>query len=273
MEAHTISLAGYPHRYYVSTADPISSPPIVALHGFGLDARRSFRTLATALRARGISLYALDLLGFGASATPNRVYSLDLYADLVTRFAAAIGPPAPVLLGHSMGGKIAVATTVLSSLRFAGVVLINPGGFSWMAPWLPYLASRRVTALLRRRWIRQHVLPRLPMGRFLARRSVIEQTLRLQRSHAALDLDATGLRARLRTVDGPVGVIWGLADPLLPPRTLDRLRADLPQARVYRLPQAGHLPMWDQPTAVAERIERFMHGSVRTPGPSTQNAG
>lgn len=258
MNAHTVTLGGYRHRMYASTPAVPKHPPILALHGFGLDGRRSFCPVARALRHHGVALHALDLLGFGGSATPDRVYSLDLYASLIAERAAAFDVP-PVLVGHSMGGKIAAAAAVLYPHRFAGVLLVNPGGFSWMAPWLPVVASRPwVNKLLQHPWTQHHVIPHLPMGRFLAHPKTIEQTLRLQHSHYALDLDATGLRPRLRTIHRPVGVIWGLGDPLLPPRTLDRLRTDLPQALVYRLARAGHLPMWDQPVAFADRVVRFL---------------
>jgi pimeloyl-ACP methyl ester carboxylesterase len=81
------------------------------------------------------------------------------------------------------------------------------------------------------------------MGRILARPDGIRQALRLRRSHYALNLDATGLRDRLHAGPQPVGVIWGMHDPLLPPDTLGRVRADLPQALRYRLPRSGHIPM------------------------------
>lgn len=257
MNAHTVTLGGYRHRMYASTPPDAKHAPLLALHGFGLNGLRAFRPVAPSLQHHSIALYALDLLGFGASATPDRVYSLKLYASLVAEAADVLDGP-PVLVGHSMGGKIAVAAAVLHPHRFAGVLLVNPGGFSWMAPWLPVLASRRwVSGLLRRPWMQRHVLSRLPMGHFLAHPTTIEQALRLQDSHYALDLDATGLRPRLRMIHRPVGIIWGLSDSLLPPSTLDRLRTDLPQALVYRLARAGHVPMWDQPDAFTDRVVRF----------------
>lgn len=257
MHAHTVTLGGYRHRMYASTPPAPKHAPLLALHGFGLDGLRSFRPVARPLQRHGVAVYALDLLGFGASAAPNRVYSLKLYASLVAE-AADVLDGAPVLIGHSMGGKIAAAAAALHPHRFAGVLLINPGGFSWMAPWLPALASHRwVSMLLQQPWMRRCVLSRLPMGHFLAHPTTIEQALRLRDSHRALDLDATGLRPRLRMIHRPVGVIWGLSDSLLPPSTLDRLRIDLPQALVYRLARAGHVPMWDQPDAFTDRVVRF----------------
>lgn len=259
VHAHTLTLNGYRHTCYRSLAPASSSPSVVALHGFGLDGYRTFRSVAHPLRQQGVTLYALDLLGFGASEAPERTYSLHHYAELLAAFSTRLDGPAPILLGHSMGGKIAAATAVLRPEAFAGVLLVNPGGFSWMAPWIPVLASTRATdALLRRPWMRRYVLARLPLGRLLARPKQARQALRLRRSHYALDLDATGLRERLRTIARPVGVLWGHGDAYLPAGTLDRLRDHLPQALVYRLPQAGHFPMWTAPDAFADVVVQFM---------------
>lgn len=259
MDAHTITLDGYRHRYYVSLAPGSSYPPVVALHGFGIDGYRTFHTVAEPLRTRGITLYALDLLGFGASDAPTRIYSLPHYATLLVAFATRLDLSSPVLLGHSMGGKIAAASIALHPETFSGVLLVNPGGFSWMAPWLPVIASARwANALLRKRWMRQHVLARLSLGRMLVRPATLEYVFRLQHSHYALDLDATGLRAQLRSIPQPVGVVWGHRDPYLPASTLDRIREQLPQALVYRLPRAGHVPMWDTPNAFADAVHRFV---------------
>lgn len=258
MEAHTVSLGGYRHRVHTSVPAERLHAPVLALHGFGLDGIRSFRSVATRLRDDGVAVHALDLLGFGASAAPDRVYSLGLYAALIAEYAAMLDRP-PLLVGHSMGGKIAAATAVHHPRCFSGYLLINPGGFSWMAPWLPPIASQRWTStLLQQSWVQQHVLPHLPMGRFLAQPSTIKHALRLHDSHHALDLDATGLRSHLHTIRRPVTVLWGLDDPLLPLSTLDRLRDDLPQARIERLPHAGHLPMWDRPDTVADSVVRLV---------------
>ncbi len=260
MHAHTVMLDGYRHRYYAVAVPDSPYPPVVGLHGFGLDSYRTFHTVADPLRKRGIALYALDLPGFGKSEAPERLYSLRHYAALLAAFAAALDPPAPpVLLGHSMGGKIAAAGAVLHPDTFAGLLLINPGGFSWMAPWIPVLASTRgANALLRRPWVRKHVLARLPLGRLIARPAQAEQALRLRRSHYALDLDATGLRARLGAIARPVGILWGHRDAYLPAGTLDRIRDQIPQALVYRLPRAGHFPMWTAPEAFADVVYRFV---------------
>ncbi len=112
MQARSVRLGGYGHRGYTSIPADTDSPPVLALHGFGLDGRRSFRSVAAPAAEHGIALHALDLLGLEASDGPARVYSLQLYAALIAEYAATLDRP-PVLVGHSIGGKIAAATAVL----------------------------------------------------------------------------------------------------------------------------------------------------------------
>ena len=87
----------------------------------------------------------------------------------------------------------------------------------------------------------------------------VAQFLSLRDAHYALDLDHTGIKARLRGLQMPIRVIWGDADPILPPDTLGRIREALPaHAEVVTLGGAGHGPMKDQPDAFAEAVLAFV---------------
>lgn len=258
MDRDTLTLGGYPHRYYRALPDAPAAAPVVALHGFGTTGYRTYRHLAPRLRHAGVPLYAPDLLGFGHSAKPPAGYSLEGYAARTVDFTAQLGLGRPVLVGHSMGGKIAAATAALYPERFAGLILINSGGFSRYARLLPPLAGAGwVSRLFRSDWFFHHVLPRTPLGAVFPTEASRQAFLRLRTAHHDLDLDATGLRPRLRTLTLPVLVIWGERDPLLPSHAARRQLRDLPGARLLRLPEAGHAPMKDQPERVAEAVARF----------------
>jgi haloalkane dehalogenase len=63
----------------------------------------------------------------------------------------------------------------------------------------------------------------------------------------------------------PTMLVWGMKDPVLPPKYLDKFRAGFPEARVERLAGSGHFPQEEQPGQVAECIHRFL-GPSRTVG-------
>jgi pimeloyl-ACP methyl ester carboxylesterase len=259
MEPGTICLDGFRHRYHVLRPERPRSVPLVALHGFGTTGYRTFRYAAPFFEERGIPLVAPDLLGFGESDKPEGVYSLRRYAALLIDFLDVLDLGKPVLLGHSMGGKIAAAAAALFPERFSGLILVNSGGFSLLGRLMPPLARARWTVrLFRQPWFLRHVLPRTPLGPVFSSPESIDQLARLRCSHYALDLDATGLRPRLRSITLPSLILWGDDDPILPRGTAERILRDLPHARIERLPGAGHAPMKDQPVLFTEAVAAFM---------------
>ena len=239
-------LDGFEHAYHAWLPEPArtacpaldAGSALIALHGFGTTGYRTFRYVAPGLGRVGVPLYAPDLLGFGGSAQPADGYSLRRYASLAVAFADALGLERPFLLGHSFGGKVAAATVALHPHRFAGLVLVNPGGFSVLARWMPPVAEAPLTRwLFRQGWFVRHVLPRTPLGPVFPDVASIEQFLRWRRSHRALDLDHAGLRPALRRTDVPILLLWGEDDPILPPSTVRRILRDLPHATSAASPE------------------------------------
>lgn len=268
LQTATLHVAGYTLHYAFSRPPAPALPPIVALHGFGTTGFRTFRHVAGLLAAAGMPVFAPDLLGFGGSDKPDDfVYSLEHHAALTAAFAGALQLDRPVLLGHSMGGKIVAAAAALHPDRFAGVVLVNPGGFTPVARLSAYLAEARwVQHLFAQDWFYRGLLPRTPLGAVFQTEENRAELARLRRSHHALDLDATGLRPRLRTVRAPVLLIWGNRDRILPRSTVRHVRRTFPHVRVAEIEGAGHAPMKDAPAAFARAVEVFTRGVASAAG-------
>jgi haloalkane dehalogenase len=75
-----------------------------------------------------------------------------------------------------------------------------------------------------------------------------------------------GLWQRRQAISGkPTLLVWGMKDPVLSPKYLDKFLAGFPEAQVQRLPCSGHFPQEEQPGHVAECIDRFLKES-RTDG-------
>jgi esterase len=113
---------------YLAAGDP-ADPAMVLLHGLGEDAQ-GWDAVQTAFAGR-YRVYALDLRGHGRSAHPGR-YSFELMRDDVIAFLAAVGVGRCVLVGHSMGGTVAVllaevAPHLVSRLVMEDVTAPRPG--------------------------------------------------------------------------------------------------------------------------------------------------
>ena len=81
--------------------------PVVLLHGLN-DSYLTWRQIAPVI-AHGRHVLALDLPGHGLSDRPDASYELTWYAQILARWIDALGVPAVDLVGHSLGGGIALA--------------------------------------------------------------------------------------------------------------------------------------------------------------------
>ncbi len=259
MQAFSITICGLRHQYYASVPDAPGFPPVIALHGFGTSGYATFRHVAPHFQQAGIPLYALDLLGFGQSDKPDRIYSLTHYAESITGFIETLMLSRPVILGHSMGGKIAAATVARNPQCFSGLILANSAGFSPFARLLPPLASASwIHKLFSQDWFFQKILPKTLLGPVFSRPESRSQFLRLHSSHYALDLDYTGIRLLFKSLNIPALVVWGQNDTLLPEKFAHHTRRAFPNAELVMLSNAGHAPMKNHPEQFTSVVMNFL---------------
>src|SRR5688572_17462575 len=83
-----------------------SGPPLVLIHGM-INSSRHWRAVAERL-AESHTVIAPDLIGHGASATPRGVYSLGAHAAAIRDLLAALGVRRATIVGHSLGGGVAM---------------------------------------------------------------------------------------------------------------------------------------------------------------------
>lgn len=109
---------------------PPDAPPVLLIHGFGASVFHWAKNIP-ALAAAGSAVYAVDLLGFGASVkAPDAPYSIELWAALVTDFMAAHGGGRKwALVGNSIGSLVALAAAdAAGPSAIAGLALLNCAG-------------------------------------------------------------------------------------------------------------------------------------------------
>jgi pimeloyl-ACP methyl ester carboxylesterase len=243
-----------------------SGPPLVLIHGIG--SRRGAWDPVVPRLAGERELIAIDLPGFGQSPTlpPGVTPAMDAYVDAVEAFLAEAGLERPHVAGNSMGGGIALELARRGSVRSA--TALSPVGF-----WSPLenvygQVMLRTTAFVSRRFGPpiKHALG-TATGRTLLLGTMFGRPARLDPEAARIDLDqlaaAPGWDATLpqlrryvftdgAALDGvPVTIGWGTRDRLLVPRQAERAKAALPRARHVALDRCGHVPMPDDPEAVA----------------------
>src|SRR5262249_33488076 len=118
-------------------------PVVVLVHGLGGFAE-SWRRTIDALAARA-DVLALDLPGFGLSAKPRTRYDLDFFVRSLHGFLDVVGVGQVSLVGHSLGGAVAVAYALTHPARVDRLALLSAvvPGFGYRPSWLYRLAAVR----------------------------------------------------------------------------------------------------------------------------------
>jgi pimeloyl-ACP methyl ester carboxylesterase len=245
-----------------------SGPPLLLIHGFG-GAAWNFSELAPLLRGR--SLVVPDLPGHAGSSAPPAAPGLAAYADAV---AACLEGPADVL-GHSMGGAVALRLAERRPELVRRLVLAAPAGISSSSRGAGLtiafagivqparIAGRRADLIARSRRLRRLVFGSFEVANadLLTERSVHGllhgPTLHTDAFGAGRALNADDPRLDLGRVTAPVLLLWGADDRQVPIEDAfeyaRRLRAPL-----RTIADCGHLLISERPDVCARATLEFL---------------
>lgn len=221
---------------------------------------RAFDAVAERLAAHN-SLLAPDLAGFGTAA-PQADCSVAAYADQVSRFIGAHVVGRYVMLGHSMGGKIALALASRQPAGLAGVVLLSPSPPSPepMSEAERQAAQQAFGLLAAAEETVQHITAR-PLPKAM-RQQVVQDNLRSSSLayHAWLQQGSReDISGQMGSVRAPCLILAGDQDQVLPPAVHQTLTLPLlPLGTALEvLTGAGHLLPYEAPAQVAAHVRAF----------------
>jgi len=212
---------------------------------------------------------ALDLPGHGDSGKPDWTwYTIPRFADLVADFVRDLGLRRPVLIGHSMGGTIALELASRPGLAWAGVVAVNPVVSGRVYSRVISLRDEWVDSAVRvsrRVWpTASRLLTRPPQA---VRRHAPDHFLRNTEDLGTATADSVlgsmravltwDLRGSLSNVRAKTLVIVGSADRVVSPAEGESAAAAIPGARLVRL-AAAHHPHDEAPAAFYPHLESFL---------------
>lgn len=239
-----------------------NGPRALLMHGFGSD-RMSW--LANHPAIEGVAtVSALDLPGHGASGMDVGDGAV---ATLAGRVAAVMDENALSrvhLIGHSLGGGVAIELAATRPDLVASLALIAPAGLGrgldlgFLSAFPTLSAPEETEALLQRLVIRPRLINRLLVERVLEQldRPGARQALRLVAEGLARGGDALAdVVSRLAVGALPRLVIWG-EDDAINPLARERLAAFGGESLI--IPGAGHLPHVENPRVVNERLLTFL---------------
>jgi pimeloyl-ACP methyl ester carboxylesterase len=263
----------------VHYVDEGEGPPILFLHGLGAQLH-NFRYPLFESFGAGYRLIALDRPGSGYSVRARgSTGGLSEQARFIKRFCEETGIEKPLVVGHSLGGAIALALAVEHPEAISGVVLLSP--LSHMFEEVPPEFKPLYIKNGAKRWLVSHTVA-VPASLKNA-----EKTLNfvfgpqpipkdyaikgggyagLRPSHifgtasdvVAVENDLGRIEARYGEIDMPVGIMFGGSDRVLDHRVHGKMLAEtIPNAEFELLEGVGHMPQYAEKTRVIAFIRRF----------------
>jgi pyruvate dehydrogenase E2 component (dihydrolipoamide acetyltransferase) len=237
-------------------------PPALLLHGFGSD---HFLWLANQQAvAKAATVAALDLPGHGESSLDVGDGTIAAVAERVAAILDRKDMRKAHLIGHSLGGGVALVLAERRPDLVASLVLIAPAGLGrgvdhrFLSEY-PRLAAPDATAsLLQRLVVRPRLINKFMVGRVLNQlarpgaRDALERIAQgIEMSEAAVRRAAAAIAAR----DLPRLIVWGKEDAINP---LSEARLGALGGDILLVEGAGHLPHVEAPRLVNDRIVDFL---------------
>lgn len=240
-------------------AGPADAPPLLLVHGLGQNGFTDWLPVLPTL-ARQWRVLAVDLPGFGYSSSPDAKLSPTnlarvLKASLDRHFSGPVS-----VVGHSMGGAVALRLASMEPARVSQLVLVDVAGILHRTAFTKHSASLQLPAESMPEPLREPVARLRDLGNVLIERLFglpVDPTEVLRANdwlwgrvlrdrnnvNAALALVDENFSAAVHTLQQPVRLIWGEADGIAPLRTGELLARCLPRAQLETLRGVGHVPM------------------------------
>jgi pimeloyl-ACP methyl ester carboxylesterase len=275
-EGDFVTLSDGTRMHYIERAPSSAvlrpSASVILIHGL-MDSAEQWRANMDAL-ASAHRVFAVDLMGFGFSSRVTApVYSMKRLARSIREFMDAQGIPRASIVGHSLGGAVALEFAHDFPERVEKLVLIAPA--TYLLQWRPELRWARQLPFVPRALIGWTLTSRRARGRALrdalgdpARFDAAELARRIRPLRVRGTADAlvamlesphhSDLPQDLARVTAPTLIVWGEKDRAVPRRHGTYHARALPHARLVVIENAGHLPQYEYPDQVNRLILEFL---------------
>lgn len=251
--------------FHYLDVNPAGSPTILLIHGLGGDVETwGYQILA--LAAAGMRPLAVDLPGFGQTPMVKGRWSLRSTTDQLAEWLDKKVPGSLAVAGHSLGGLIAQDLTCRYPEKVQKLILVST--FSSLRPksvkTLGYFLGRGLTVLFKGTTVQaelvaKHLFPDASQGEY--REKVIQKISsadpRAYKS-AMVNLAFFDSRKPLAKLQIPTLVIIGENDGTVSPEAQQTMAAGIPNAKVVKIPKAGHAVIVDQPEIVNREMLAFL---------------
>jgi pimeloyl-ACP methyl ester carboxylesterase len=235
--------------------------PVVFLHGWLGSWRYWFPTMERV--AENFRTYSFDFWGFGESRRKSTYESIQNYSDQVIRFLDELGIDRCLLVGHSMGGMVALKTAINHPKRISRVAAVGAPIVGDSLSWLLKLTDRPLFADA---FARVPAFRRFMFHWFLGEaddqhvHEILDDSVKSSSTtlrNAVGSMWRTDLRPELSRLSVPALIVHGGRDEIVHPNQAD-LFDNVSSAEVVVMPESRHFPFLDEAELFNELLLRFL---------------
>ena len=220
--------------------------PVALVHGLSGSSRWWARNVPALSEKHLVA--AVDLVGFGHN---RRFFGLPLFLPsfsettaLLARWLETFGEPVH-LIGHSMGGQIAIALAAERPDLVRSLVLVNAAGMPFRLDPRPHVRA----------------VPKPPYGGVGIARVLVPDFFRAGPASVAVASARVvrgDMRDRMHAIRVPTLLVWGKNDPLVPLVYGEAMQREIAGSRLEVIPGAAHVAMWDAPAEFNQVVLSFL---------------
>jgi proline-specific peptidase len=251
-------------------------PPLLFLHGLG----GSWKDWSANLPAFAATyqVMAIDFPGFGDSDKPEVKYSIDWFTHIVESFIRDKKLERVNVIGHSMGGLVALDLAARLNSPVKKLVVTNAVGIGDKSEFISYAMTKKIMGP-ETRWesfekflqdeframvdsfikdqkpkTAREFFESVPKNPFTGN-PFLPMTPNVQMTASIIDFD---IRPKLASIRQPTLILWGAKDPVAPPKDASLLKKEILQSRLVLFPDTGHSPMIEHPSLFNQELGKFL---------------
>ncbi|CED60641.1 alpha/beta fold hydrolase [Moritella viscosa] len=232
------------------------NPPVILIHGLGQIGMKDWFSVIPTLE-KNYHVIAIDLPGFGLSAAKGRFLSTN-YAHVIAKISKQYSSEKAIIIGHSMGGAVALRYTELYAELVKQLILVDAAGLLEKSAFIKHIVAfepgddsstfvqQQIEGLNEvSSSIIEATTKSTLITNFLQANDYVWNWLVSDSSNmnAALSLVEEDFSQAVNQVAVPVNIIWGDKDNVAPLRTGKVLNKQMSHARLQVIKGAGHVPM------------------------------
>ena len=270
--------------YVVDAGD---GPPVLLIHGYG-DTADGWRRVVPGLLDSGHRVIAIDIPPFGRSGDPRTRKLIDFYKPFFPELLQRLEVDRATVIGHSLGGAIALHLTLDRPELVERLGLVAPAGLGKTPPWWWYAITGYGTAWKAALSLPSPVTPlliRQGLTRFLdwrlfhdprQMRESIDHLVRMHSSPRDFDRLLAAGRCCIDSYTGtlledsaaitvPKWMVWGREDGLVPAKHAEAFAKLHPDAEVHVFEDCGHYPQIELPARFNALLQEWVEGTEDRP--------